>query len=186
MCYPYITVYCNTIMLVSLKIFFDILFFSKGPQDLPSSKSLLNTVIIANLLIGLISLNPEIDITINIFFAIIYIVVTSLFIKVALGIKDKDQDYSNSYSERYLQVCTSTLGIHVLIGIITTLITILFSSSGDILVFIFIVLSLYAWFVNGHIFRNAFDTTMFFGLGISLLHSFACVFFMMLLLQIFL
>ena len=72
----------------------------------------------------------------------------------------------------------------MLIGIITTLITILFSSSGDMLVYIFIALSLYAWFVNGHIFRNAFDTTMFFGLGISLLHSFACVFFMMLLLQL--
>ena len=171
-------------MILSLKIFFDILFFSKGPQDLPSSKSLLNLVILGNLLIGLISLNPDIDVTLNIFFAIIYIVVTSLFIKIALGIKDKDQGYNSSYSDRYIQVCTGTLGIHVLIGVITTLITILFSSSGDMLVYIFIALSLYAWFVNGHIFKNAFDTTMFFGLGISLLHSFACVFFMMLLLQL--
>ena len=133
-------------MLLSLKIFFDILFFSKGPQDLPSSKSLLNLVILGNLLIGLISLNPDIDVTLNIFFAIIYIVVTSLFIKIALGIKDKDQGYNNSYSDRYVQVCTGTLGIHVLIGVITTLITILFSSSGDILIYIFVGLSLYAWF----------------------------------------
>ena len=54
-------------MILSLKIFFDILFFSKGPQDLPSSKSLLNLVILGNLLIGLISLNPDIDVTLNIF-----------------------------------------------------------------------------------------------------------------------
>ena len=171
-------------MLLSLKIFFDILFFSKGPQDLPSSKSLLNLVILGNLLIGLISLNPDIDVTLNIFFAIIYIVVTSLFIKIALGIKDKNQGYNNSYSDRYVQVCAGTLGIHVLIGVITTLITILFSSSGDMLIYLFVGLSLYAWFVNCLLFKNAFDTTMFFGLGISLLHSFACVFFMMLLLQL--
>ncbi len=168
-------------MILSLKIFFDILFFSKGPQDLPSSKSLLNLVILGNLLIGLISLNPDIDVTLNIFFAIIYIVVTSLFIKIALGIKDKNQGYNNSYSDRYVQVCAGTLGIHVLIGVITTLITILFSSSGDMLIYLFVGLSLYAWFVKGHIFKNAFDTTMFFGLGISLLHCFACVFFIMLL-----
>ena len=147
-------------MLLSLKIFSDILFFSKGPQDLPSSKSLLNLVILGNLLIGLISLNPDIDVTLNIFFAIIYIVVTSLFIKIALGIKDKDQGYNNSYSDRYVQVCTGTLGIHVLIGVITTLITILFSSSGDILIYIFVGLSLYAWFVNCHIFKNAFGSVM--------------------------
>ena len=175
-------------MLISLKIFFDILFFSKGPQDLPSSTSLLNLVILANLLIGLISLNPDIDVTINILFAIIYVVVTSLFIKIALGIKDKndgfESDSNGSYSGRYLQVCTGTLGVHVLIAIFTSLLTILFGSSGSIIIYVFLALSLYAWFVNGHIFRNAFDTSMMLGLGISMLHSFACVFFMMLLLQL--
>tara|TARA_Y100000996_G_C22517211_1_gene640925 strand:- start:427 stop:945 length:519 start_codon:yes stop_codon:yes gene_type:complete len=170
-------------MLVSLKIFFDILFFSKGPQDLPSSQSLLNLVILANILIGLISLNPD-NLALNILPTIVYIVVTSLFIKIALDIKDKDQGYNTSYSKRYLQVCTGILGIHVLIGIITTLFAVLFSTSGDVPIIIATVLILYSLNVNGHIFRNAFDTTILFGLGISLLHIFVCIFFMIMLLQL--
>ena len=56
-------------------------------------------------------------------------------------------------------------------------------SSAESLVIAFLIISLYAWFVNGHIFKNAFDTTMTIGLGFSLLHSMICVIFMMLFIQ---
>ena len=54
------------------------------------------------------------------------------------------------------------------------------------ILFIFVIISLYAWFVNGHVFKNAFDTTMSIGLAISLLHSIACVFIMMIFIQVLL
>ena len=60
------------------------------------------------------------------------------------------------------------------------------ASTDNSILFIFLIISLYAWFVNGHIFKNAFDTTMTMGLGISLLHSMACVFVMMLFIQVLL
>ena len=63
-------------MLLNLKIFLDILKFTKGPQDLPSRPNLLNIVIIANIIVGLITIDPKIDYLVNVFFALIYIIVT--------------------------------------------------------------------------------------------------------------
>ena len=75
-------------MLLNLKIFLDILKFTKGPQDLPSRPNLLNIVIIANIAVGLITIDPRIDYLINIFFAVIYIIVTSFFIQIGFKIKE--------------------------------------------------------------------------------------------------
>ena len=48
---------------------------------------------------------------------------------------------------------------------------------------IFLIVSLYAWFVNGHIFKNALDTSMIAGLGISLLHGLSIIFVTLIVLQ---
>ena len=170
-------------MLLNLKIFINILQFSKGPQDLPISSSLLNFIILANIAIGLISINPNIDYTVNIFFALVYIIVTVLFIKASLTIKDNHTE-TNKYSVRYLQVCSGILGIHALIALITSIGTLLFASIENLMILLFFIISIYAWFVNAHIFKNAFDTTMMFGLSISLLHSMVCVLVMVILIQI--
>ena len=79
-------------MIFNLKIFLNILFFSSGPQDLPSSSNLLRIIILLNIAIGLMAVDPNIDITVNIFFAIIYIFVTLLFIRICLNIKDKSNN----------------------------------------------------------------------------------------------
>ena len=60
-------------MILNLKIFLDILTFSRGPQDLPSSQNLLKFIVLLNVVIGLISVDPKISYTVNIFFAVIYI-----------------------------------------------------------------------------------------------------------------
>ena len=65
----------------------------------------------------------------------------------------------------------------------TSVIALIIDPAEMLLMTLFLILSLYAWFVNGHIFRNAFDTTMTFGLGISLLHSITVVFVMMIFIQ---
>tara|TARA_B100001769_G_C22043057_1_gene560597 strand:- start:485 stop:1006 length:522 start_codon:yes stop_codon:yes gene_type:complete len=170
-------------MIFNLKIFLNILLFSGGPQDLPSSPNLLKIIIILNIAIGLMVVDPNIDITVNIFFAIIYVFVTLLFIRICLNIKDKSNDVSK-YSSRYLQVCNGVLGIHALVALSTNLITLAAGPTGETLLVAFLIISLYAWFVNGHIFKNAFDTTMTIGLGFSLLHSMVCVIFMMIFIQV--
>ena len=170
-------------MIFNLKIFLNILSFSSGPQDLPANSNLLKVIILLNLIIGLMAVDPNDDITVNIFFAIIYIFVTLLFIRICLNIKDKSNQ-STKYSSRYLQVCIAALGIHALVALFTNLITLATGSDGEALMIAFLVISLYAWFVNGHIFKNAFDTTMTIGLGFSLLHSMVCVIFMMLFIQV--
>jgi len=171
-------------MLLNLKIFLDILKFTKGPQDLPSRPNLLNIVIIANIAVGLITIDPKIDYLINIFFAVIYIIVTIFFIQIGLKIKEDNSLNDIKYKSRYLQVCSGILGIHALIAFMTSIVALIIDPAEMLLMMLFLILSLYAWFVNGHIFRNAFDTTMTFGLGISLLHSIMCVFVMMIFIQI--
>ena len=171
-------------MILNLKIFLDILMFSRGPQDLPSSASLLRIIIILNIIVGLISVDPKISYTVNIFFAVIYVLVTLLFVKLCLDYKDKNSNTDSKYSSRFLQVCSGTLGIHALIALFTSLITLSMASMNNSILFMFLIISLYAWFVNGHIFKNAFDITMTMGLGVSLLHSMACVFAMMIFIQL--
>jgi len=170
-------------MIFNLKIFLNILHFSNGPQDLPASSNLLKIIILLNILIGMMAVDPNIDITVNIFFALIYVFVTLLFIRICLNIKDKSNKTS-SYSSRYLQVCNATLGIHALVALFTNIVTLMTGSTSESLLIIFLIISLYAWFVNGHIFKNAFDTTMTIGLGFSLLHSMVCVIFMMVFIQV--
>lgn len=171
-------------MILNLKIFLDILMFSRGPQDIPSSVSLLKVIILINIIIGLISVDPNISFTVNIFFAIIYILVTLLFIKLCLGIKDKDNGNSGLFLSRHIQVSSAILGIHALIALFTSIISLGGIIDENSIIVIFLIISLYAWFVNGHIFKNSFDTSMSIGLAISLLHSIACVFVMMVFIQV--
>jgi len=173
-------------MLLNLKIFLDILKFTKGPQDLPSRPTLLNIVIIANIVVGLITIDPKIDYLVNVFFAVIYVIVTVFFIQIGLKLKEDNSlnILPGKYKSRYLQVCSGILGIHALIAFLTSFMALIIDPAEMLLMIIFLILSLYAWFVNGHIFKNAFDTTMIFGLGISLLHSITVVFVMMVFIQI--
>ncbi len=191
MWYPFINKFYYSInMPLNLKIFLDIIVFSKGPQDLPASSGLLNLVMLANLLVALISFMPQTIIAMNILNALIFIIVTSLFIKAALNIREKSGD-NRGYSSRYLQVCSSTLGIHVFFVLVQGILITLFTNGNEIteteiptnVAIIFLVVSLYAWFVNGHIFKNALDTTMIAGLGISLLHGLSIIFVTLIILQ---
>lgn len=192
MWYPFIIKsHYNINMPLNMKIFLDIILFSKGPQDLPSSNNLYNIAILANLLIALISFTPDSQITLNLLNAVIFIVITIIFIKAALNIRDGVRE-SQIYSARYIQVCTTVMGIHVAFVLLQGLLIILFVDSSEFskdnispdVAIIFILVSLYAWFVNGHIFKNALDTSMMFGLGVSILHNISILFFTLIALQI--
>jgi len=173
-------------MILNLKIFLDILMFSRGPQDLPSGPNLLKATILINLIVGLISVDPNTGYTLSVFFAAAYILVTLIFIKLCLGIKDNNNGTPNVYISRYTQVSSGALGIHALVALFASIVTTYIFTNENSTIFIFLVISLYAWFVNGHIFKNALDTTMSIGLGISLLHNIVYVFIIMILVQVLL
>jgi hypothetical protein len=173
-------------MILNLKIFLDILMFSRGPQDLPSSSNLLKAIILLNIIIGLISVDPNTGYAVSIFFVAVYILVTLVFIKLCLGIKDNSNEAPSLYASRYIQVSSGTLGVHAFVSLFASIVTMYMFTDENSILLIFLAISLYAWFVNGHIFKNALDTTMSIGLGISLLHNIIYVFIIMILVQVLL
>jgi len=112
--------------------------------------------------------------------------VTLIFIKLCLGIKDNNNGTPNLYTSRYIQVSSGTLGVHALVALFASIVTMYVFTDENSILLIFLAISLYAWFVNGHIFKNALDTTMSIGLGISLLHNIVYVFIIMILVQVLL
>ena len=129
-------------MLLNLKIFLDILKFTKGPQDLPSRPTLLNIVIIANIAVGLITIDPKIDYLINIFFAVIYIIVTVFFIRIGLKLKEDNSSNNAKYRSRYLQVCSGILGIHALIAFLTSVIALIIDPAETLLMMLFLIINI--------------------------------------------
>lgn len=178
--------YYSTIMLTNLAIFFDILSFKKGPQDLPTSSKLLSIIILINIAISMIPSNPDFDFS-YIGYAVlslVYIGATLLFVQLSLNLKDKASNMQSEYGVRYLQVSTAMLGVHAIIGLITSFIGVVTHFDKNIIFILIMVATLYTWLINGHIFKNAFDKSMFFGLGISFLYSMVTGSIMLLFLQI--
>ena len=103
------------------KTFTDIMLFKKGPQDLPSSQSLLNLFILANILISLIPNDVNYNLGIAVITSLIYIGASLFFIQTILSIKE-NMTSNSGYRVRYIQSATSILGIHAIIGLITSII----------------------------------------------------------------
>ena len=104
-----------------IKTFTDIMLFKKGPQDLPSSKTLLNVFIIANLLISFIPNDVNYNLGISFITSLIYVGASLFFIQTVLSVKE-NMSSTSGYRIRYVQSATSILGIHAFIGLITSLI----------------------------------------------------------------
>ncbi len=181
-------------MLNILAIFLDILSFKKGPQDLPTSPQLLNIIIIINVIVSIIPSNPDFDFSYigYALLSLVYVGTTLLFIQLSLNMKDKSSrefsyksDTNVKYGVRYLQVSTAMLGVHAIIGFITSFISLLTQYDRNIIVILIMIATLYTWIINGHIFKNAYDKSMIFGLGISFLYSMITGSIMLLFLQIF-
>ena len=152
-----------------LKIFTDIMLFRKGPQDLPSSKNLLNIFIIINILISFIPNDVNYDLGIAVITSVIYVGASLFFIQTILNIKD-NMDETSSYSVRYVQSATSILGIHAVIGLITSIIFFL-NDNPDSIIYVILFATIYSWLIYGYIFKLTLDCTPFMGLSISFLYS---------------
>ena len=152
-----------------LKIFTDIMLFRKGPQDLPSSKNLLNIFIIINIIISFIPNDINYNLGIAIITSVIYVGASLFFIQTILNIKDNMLDSSN-YRVRYVQSATSILGVHAAIGLITSIIFFL-NGNSDSIIYVILIATIYSWLIYGYIFKLTLDCTTFIGLSISFLYS---------------
>ena len=151
------------------KTFTDIMLFKKGPQDLPSSQNLLNLFILANILISLIPNDVNYNLGIAVITSLIYIGASLFFIQTILSIKE-NMTSNSGYRVRYIQSATSILGIHAIIGLITSIIFYL-SGNSESIIFIILLATIYSWLIYGYIFKHALDCTTFMGLSISFLYS---------------
>ena len=151
------------------KTFTDIMLFKKGPQDLPSSQGLLNLFILANILISLIPNDVNYNLGIAVITSLIYIGASLFFIQTILSIKE-NMTSNSGYRVRYIQSATSILGIHAIIGLITSIIFYL-SGNSESIIFIILLATIYSWLIYGYIFKHALDCTTFMGLSISFLYS---------------
>jgi len=151
------------------KTFTDIMLFKKGPQDLPSSQSLLNIFILANILISLIPNDVNYNLGIAVITSLIYVGASLFFIQTILSIKE-NMTSNSGYRVRYIQSATSILGVHAIIGLITSIIFTL-SGNSESIIFIILLATIYSWLIYGYIFKHALDCTTFMGLSISFLYS---------------
>ena len=151
------------------KTFTDIMLFKKGPQDLPSSQNLLNLFILANILISLIPNDVNYNLGIAVITSLIYIGASLFFIQTILSIKE-NMTSNSGYRVRYIQSATSILGIHAIIGLITSIIFYL-SGNSESIIFIILLATIYSWLIYGYIFKHTLDCTTFMGLSISFLYS---------------
>jgi hypothetical protein len=151
------------------KTFTDIMLFKKGPQDLPSSQGLLNLFILANILISLIPNDVNYNLGIAVVTSLIYIGASLFFIQTILSIKE-NMTSNSGYRVRYIQSATSILGIHAIIGLITSIIFYL-SGNSESIIFIILLATIYSWLIYGYIFKHTLDCTTFMGLSISFLYS---------------
>ena len=151
------------------KTFADIMLFKKGPQDLPSSQNLLNLLIIANILISFIPNDVNYNMGIAVITSLIYIGASLFFIQTILSIKE-NMTSNSGYKVRYIQSATSILGIHAIIGLITSIIFYL-SGNSESIIFIILLATIYSWLIYGYIFKHTLDCTTFMGLSISFLYS---------------
>ena len=151
------------------KTFTDIMLFKKGPQDLPSSQNLLNLFILANILISLIPNDVNYNLGIAVITSLIYIGASLFFIQTILSIKE-NMTSNSGYRVRYIQSATSILGVHAIIGLITSIIFYL-SGNSESIIFIILLATIYSWLIYGYIFKHTLDCTTFMGLSISFLYS---------------
>ena len=152
-----------------IKTLADIMLFKKGPQDLPSSKALLNVFILANILISFIPNDVNYNLSVAVITSIIYVGASLFFIQTILSVKE-NMSSSNGYRVRYVQSATSILGIHAVIGLVTSIIFFL-SDNSESIIFVILLATIYSWLIYGYIFKQTLDCTTFMGLSISFLYS---------------
>lgn len=149
-----------------VKLFYDIILFKKGPQDVPFSRLLTRATLAVYAVINFLMLFMS-----NHWFSALLqmltdIVILMLFTRVTLAWVHKP--------ERYQQTLCALLGTDSLITLCAVPATaVMLVPSGDLAVlgfFIIVGLILWHWAVIGHILSHALSQHLSFSLGLALLY----------------
>lgn len=146
-----------------LKLFFDICRFKKGPQDIPDSKLLLHFLILvyASTHFLILTLSSDgLSVASQVIVEIILVLGMSWIIL-----------YVVKKPVRFQQTTNALLGTDALISFFTLPVMATLIGQGSALAFIALVLLIiWHWAISGHIFRNALDQPLAFGLGVSFMY----------------
>lgn len=152
-----------------LQLFYDIILFRKGPQDVPYSRLLTKVTLAVYALVSFLMLFMSSHWFSAILKMLADIVLLMAFVRITLAWVHK--------SERYQQTFCALLGTDALLtlcGVPAT--AVMLVPSGDLAVlgfFVVVGLILWHWAVIGHILSNALEQPLAFSLGIALLYMMA-------------
>lgn len=153
-----------------LNTYWKICRFQLGPQDLPSSQSLMVATLLLYMLISLIIAGFELTPVMALFYAILDATLLLGMIRMMLWVRD--------LWPRYLQTTTALLGVGVLFGFVAVPLMWWRLQYGDPMQAFMpslLILGLMVWnaAVVGHILRHALNTPFYVGIALSLLYIYA-------------
>lgn len=152
-----------------VKLFYDIILFRKGPQDVPFSRVLTRMTLAVYALISFLMLFMSSHWFSALLKMAADIVLLIAFIRITLAWVHK--------SERYQQTFCALLGTDALLTLFGVPATaVMLVPSGDLAIlgfFIVVGLILWHWAVIGYILSHALDQNLGFSLGLALLYMMA-------------
>jgi hypothetical protein len=144
-----------------IKLFLDICFFKKGPQDVPASSLLLGFAVLAYLVVGIVLLGLERDWGGAVVEAVVEGLMLFAFVYAAL--------YLRRRVPRLQKTATALYACDALISAAAIPFLAWLSATPEVKgVYIFLLfLMLWHLAVVGHILRHALTTSFFFGVGLA-------------------
>ena len=146
-----------------IKLFFSICLLNRGPQDIPVSNWLLRLLIIVYACVSFLILFLSSDV----FNAVLQVVVEVVLI---LSITWMILFYAKK-SPRFQQTVSALMATDALISLFALpAMATLIGQGTAVAFFVIIFLMVWHWLVSGHIFSNALDQPLTFGLGVAFLY----------------
>ncbi len=147
-----------------IKLCFDICLFKKGPQHLPASLGLLQTLIVIDVVVSFLMVSISKDW----FVSLLQAAVSALLMVVLSWL----MLYLGQKRTRFYQTAAALLGADTMISFFALPgIASMMTGRGAALAFmVTIALMVWHWAVTGHIIRNALGQTLAFSLGLAFLY----------------
>ncbi|WP_031433906.1 hypothetical protein [Methylomarinum vadi] len=149
-----------------IKLFYQIVIFQKGPQDVPASRWLLRLLILVYMAINFLIVNISTD-TFNALLQVgVEVLLIIAFAWVLLAIAGKP--------ERFRQTAMALLGSDAMISLFALPAIASLIGQGNVLALVVVVaMMLWHWLVTGHILRHALSQPFIFALGVAFLYILA-------------
>lgn len=144
-------------------LFFEITMFRKGPQDVPASPWLLRLILPAYIAVNLLILLLNGDLSTAIMQVAVDFLLVVAFSWPLLFFSGK--------LNRFRQTLGALVGTDAMISFFALpAMASLSAEATELAYFAVMALMAWHWLVSGHIFRQALDKPLFFGLGLALLY----------------